>query len=421
MSDHQTSTRRLAAIQTPQSVIVAATLPTHQAAFFDALKAAGLSDQAAQSDPCGQPQLISQDQIGDLAEVSDWMAEHPQGHLLLLMRLPVVAVARRLGEGMAPKTALAQWLESAQPVLAVIRRHRRRVSLLFAEPALADTPALLDTVSQRLQLQLQEVPAQAAAPALPSAVLRMMAENAIWQSSEARNLAAELTATALPLRSAQNILLPAIDQVFAEYRHSVDTTSRVELEKTRQKLQQVQHKAQTAEELKEENELLLTQLHQVQEELQSHFLQAKQSEEKLAQAQKQYDQLRKQLESAGQESGKNDPALQDLQEENELLLQQLHHVQEELEHYYLQSTQQASPWQDTAELHAAHDTIRAIYNSYSWRLTRPLRWFLRVFGAGPAASEKQPLPDTVEAAHDTIQALKNSKSWKITKPLRIFS
>ncbi|MDT8322177.1 MAG: hypothetical protein RQ826_16800, partial [Xanthomonadales bacterium] len=65
--------------------------------------------------------------------------------------------------------------------------------------------------------------------------------------------------------------------------------------------------------------------------------------------------------------------IQDLEEENELLLQQLHHVQEELESYYLNGVGTSH------ELEEARATIEAICNSKSWKITRPLRWFLEKF------------------------------------------
>ena len=75
--------------------------------------------------------------------------------------------------------------------------------------------------------------------------------------------------------------------------------------------------------MQKENELLLAQLHQVQEELESVFLKSKQFEETASQA---AAKLKAETAKA-----------KDLQEENDLLLAQLHQVQEELERYYLKN------------------------------------------------------------------------------------
>lgn len=102
--------------------------------------------------------------------------------------------------------------------------------------------------------------------------------------------------------------------------------------------------------LQEESDLLLAQLHQVQEELEKHFLMNQEAKEKvkvetaakqdalikLSTEQKASAALQKQkddLSAAQQEAlAKN----KDLQEESDLLLAQLHQVQEELEKYFLQ-------------------------------------------------------------------------------------
>ena len=420
--------RPVPVIETPRSLALACTRAAYRTVLRDLLQRAGFSTgSGAAESAADQPVLLTQEQLGPMGEWSDWLAEHPKAHVLLLVASPSAAVARRLQEGSAPKTALADWMASAQDVLDVIRSQRRRISLMFAEPALAAPQAFVALLSRRLQVPLQEVSPDQQLPDLPSALLRLMAENAIWQSADARNIAAELEANALPLADSELSRVPAIDEVFAEYRNSIDRKARAaqelreENELLLEQLQRVQQKMEAfsaekraidqelsaVEEIKEENELLLSQLHRVQEELESQFLKTKAAEEKLAAAEKTIA------------TAATDAQLKDLQEENDLLLQQLHHVQEELERYYLQSMQpQGQPWQYGAQLEAAHENIRAIYNSYSWRLTWPLRVFMRIFGAGPASSKKAPLPDNLEAAEATIEALYNSKSWKVTKPLR---
>ena len=131
-----------------------------------------------------------------------------------------------------------------------------------------------------------------------------------------------------------------------------------------------------------ENELLLNQLHQVQEELERHYLDVQQKahdlkalqkvefnlrqttgeqdqqltekQKQLAELQQQLSQLQTQLQTREQDAQKRLQALQtelesvrtkaseppaELLQENELLLNQLHLVQEELERYYLESQQ----------------------------------------------------------------------------------
>ena len=105
-------------------------------------------------------------------------------------------------------------------------------------------------------------------------------------------------------------------------------------------------------EKREENELLLTQLHQVQEELEKYYLQNSSVKKELTEKEKALQEQKQSLEaklSGLQKSSKEEQEklLQSLKtkemqerekrEENELLLTQLHQVQEELEKYYLQN------------------------------------------------------------------------------------
>lgn len=339
--------RAMPALATPKVMGVASTEPALRAAVLDLLERSGLRTGSFGDPVNGPPALAGEENPGSMAGWSDWLMERPQSHLLLLVSLPAVAVARSLGEGVVPKTALGQWLESAGTVLDVVRGQRRRVSLVFAEQVLAAPQAFLEALSQRLQLQLRcSVLTDLPPPGLPDAVLHMMAENAIRQSGEARNIAAELEANALPLTAADVRSVPQIEQVFNEYRDRIDTA------------------ADHAQKLREENAMLLAQLQEAQ-------LQARQAEERTA------------------EVGKDDVRLHDLEEENQLLLQQLHQVQEELEHYYLQSVQTNSDelLEMQRRLQAAEDTVQALYNSKSWKLTRPLRWTLDLLTGGPKAGQ----------------------------------
>jgi len=83
--------------------------------------------------------------------------------------------------------------------------------------------------------------------------------------------------------------------------------------------------------IREENELLLLQLHQVQEELESIFLNA-QSATTAHAAEK--DEFTKRLASSDAQLAQQESQFHALQEENTLLSQQLHQVQEELERYF---------------------------------------------------------------------------------------
>jgi hypothetical protein len=159
------------------------------------------------------------------------------------------------------------------------------------------------------------------------------------------------------------------EQLLEQQQRYVSTQNQLGLE-TRQ-AQQTQRQLESAQEkinsTEEESALLLTQLHQVQEELERVFLKQQDSEQKGQHAQRQASalqaekaQLAQALEAKAVEakallaekatlsqalteaqkvSALPPAQLKDLEEENDLLLTQLHQVQEELERYYLENQQ----------------------------------------------------------------------------------
>ena len=128
---------------------------------------------------------------------------------------------------------------------------------------------------------------------------------------------------------------------------STELDERPELSELRKQLEARDSELKDA---REEAELTLLQLHQVQEELEQLVLQnqahARDSESN------ELNDLRKQLQARDSESNElndlrkqlqaSDSELKDAQEEAELTLLQLHQVQEELEYYFLESRKQVS-------------------------------------------------------------------------------
>jgi hypothetical protein len=295
MSNSNSAPHQLPSIETPRSLVLAATVPEHLIELRNLLKDAGLPEQERQADVSGRPKLITQESIGGWATLPDWLSKHPEAHLVLLLPLPTLAIARQLGKGIAPETALAEWLSSAQSELGLVRQNRRRVSLMFAEPALADPGLLLATLSQRIQLDLEEIQTDKRSPELPDMILRLIADNLILQSANARNVVAEFNATAIPLPATAAGRNPVVDQVFNEF--------------------------QSARE-----------------------------------------------------------AVPELHEEKNLLLQQMQQIQEELERIYLEESQNKKEQLELQHrLQAAEETIQALHNSKSWKITKPLRILLDLF------------------------------------------
>lgn len=173
--------------------------------------------------------------VGDLATALSGAAQAPPTvPVLVPVQAAGLSLAAAMATGLTPSAALAAWEAMARELLSVCRRHRRRVTLIDLDRALADPRALVRALDRRLAgaLRWQAAPAPAApgtevsgsgasagesvpaagpagmssseAPAGPAGVLmRVLAESALAAKPEAQRLAAELEAMTLDLGAAE--------------------------------------------------------------------------------------------------------------------------------------------------------------------------------------------------------------------------
>ena len=307
---------------------------------------------------------------------------------------------------------LTRWQQHHQRLLAFYLDNPERCLVIDAEQAQQHPQALVQLLTQRWQLPLEatgltEEPATA--PHVPDPLALYLAQQLIeqhllkQQDSRFQSLYAELQAAQHPLvdnEAEQPASVDAMVQHYQQLRRQQqnDQTQRIHqaqqiealnqsADQLTQQLQQTQHALSKAEQqhqaeqhqqqqalddLKQESELLLLLLHQVQEELESTFLkhqqvesryqtlesQHKHTQQQLTQAQEQLKQTQEKLKQAEQQRDaakqhettqrQQQAELEDTKQENELLLLQLHQVQEELEHYFLEH-QKLSSTHETLE------------------------------------------------------------------------
>ena len=332
---HATGDRGIPRVELPQKLGVVVPPGQDSGPVWKMLVASGLStDEAA-----GRAPVLVDAGAQGIEALPDWLEQHPEGHVLLLFNAPVPTIARHMADAVEPADALAQWRQHAEQVLAVVRQNRRRMTLIALEAARVDPGAFTDLIGERFGLALKRSLDTGDAGDDPGAVFRMMAENAVWQSPEVRNLAAELEANALPMPPSHGLLLPAVEEVYSEFNTLVERT----------RARKEAHKAESSQ---------------------------KQTPDDSA----------------------SNARIRDLEEENELLLQQLHHVQEELESYFLENRDlqrkldEAQKQQKEFEIQArkATNMLNDVHASISWKITAPLRFLVSPFMRGDkAASRKQ--------------------------------
>jgi len=160
----------------------------------------------------------------------------------------------------------------------------------------------------------------------------------------------------MELESAAN--LPSLQYEKKNYSLEKVLVSYIFEQKEKEELsKKLEQESKRVQETQSENELQLTQLMSVQEELEKNYLAKKDIENKLEetntkhnqtvnelnstktkynQTQKEKEELNKKLEQESKRVQES-PKTKEIEEENKLLLEQLHLVQEELERYYLEN------------------------------------------------------------------------------------
>jgi phosphoglycolate phosphatase-like HAD superfamily hydrolase len=213
-----------------------------------------------------------------LARASEALAEQSGAVLLIAYPAPVPFIARALTAEEMPQEGLTRWLEQVEPLLEVYRRARRRIVLVERAAALANPQSLIAELNERFGLQLKSdriVTQQTAEPTDSDLdpVHLLIADSACHQDTRARRLAAELEVSSLPLSGTgirESIDLPLVCRTY-----------RRKSEASLKQVDELQADNARNAELKEENELLLMQLYQVQEELENYFLENRDLQEKL--------------------------------------------------------------------------------------------------------------------------------------------
>ena len=213
-----------------------------------------------------------------------WAKTLPQARFLLLYTRAQSALAYALRQGADPAQFLAAWQAANRQLMLFQRRHRSRSLLLDAEATAQHPKALADACQRLGHVQRPANPSPTVVAPVP-ALERLLAGQFVHEQPAIQVLQMELKASAQPLGETTPHEPPQPSELYHGYRQwhaQIEKLTKALDEQTKlaadrhaqlteagqaQETQEAVHK-----ETEQENELLLVQLHQVQEELECYFL-----------------------------------------------------------------------------------------------------------------------------------------------------
>lgn len=284
--------------------------------------------------------------------------------------------AKGLAGGQSAAQALEHWQARAQALLAFCRRNRRRLALVEAGSLRREPDPVLERVfahlGQSLPGELQLVPVEEEA----DPVLTVIAFQAVAQSEAAKAMNGELEARAFPAGSGAECGLRAVDRAaealarqaeavrFLQAQNASLLAERGEREKLEDQLAKIQAaleaQARSAVAGQEELDLLMLQLHALQDELEAGFLQRRELEAA-------FSARKEELEQSGAEAESKAKLAAELQE-------QLAAREEEVKGLHGRiASLEAERVERDAWLQDKDAQLAALWQSTSWRVTAPMR------------------------------------------------
>lgn len=239
-------------------------------------------------------------------------------HLLLHTR-PELAIAHALDAGDTPERALQHWQQAAEHLLTWYKGNRRQASMVEITSAAAQPDALIGWLRQN-HPAFYNIPGAielpAGEPAAPGNLNLLIATQLVAQTPALNSLLAQLEASSIPVADHHypkpDVDILAIHEEVNEQseqaqQHAETVSSECQaLEAQLKQLKSVQsnleaqlQKAETDQKnLQDENTLLLEQLHKVQEELETYYHKAKNGDSESASLKAQNTELEQRLQQA---------------------------------------------------------------------------------------------------------------------------
>ncbi|MFW5880469.1 MAG: hypothetical protein ACOCU9_02435 [Spirochaetota bacterium] len=210
----------------------------------------------------------------DLSALADHLQREPDDRCLLCYSRPEYAVARAMILGEDVAAAVDQWTEQARAVADLYVQNRANCILVDCLNASARPKQFATLMKSRLGVSINGDQTTALCPTPePLPTYAVLAAQWPANSQSVSELAGQLEACADPLGDGGPEYTSPPDKSYAVYKNVLSDNGTLGNNK----------------ELEEENELLILQLHQVQEELERYYLDTIDLKEDLAKAQEQLE------------------------------------------------------------------------------------------------------------------------------------
>ena len=244
----------------------------------------------------------------------------------------------------AVEPAIRCWLEQHREMLRFHNRHPQRTLLVAADDCQANPDELLSLCQDNWQLPLTQPCSPFEPPPAPDGVYRFLAEQLCREFPELESLSNELAATITQCGD-EELLTPPLEQIITQYQTMLaDHAQALELANAEARAIEQQRDAVTQQSQKLDATLARLEsehaaLQQAKTGADQARLKAEQqgqaSEDKIKSVETTLSSAQEKIKSIEEKVKNTEENLRESNEENELLLLQLHQVQEELEHYFL--------------------------------------------------------------------------------------
>ena len=201
----------------------------------------------------------------DIGIITDWLKQEVAHHIMLVWPQPVPYIAAKLAQGEDAERTPKDWQQIASATLKLFRQHRRQVTLIGAEPGVASP--------QPNETTLLTLPASTHAPLYSLAATQLLTNN-----PRLLEITDQLVASSVCVYPHISNEQSQVTIALHEHQETVQKLHRIEQQLNAEKnahqkaKQQIEERDKELASVKEENDLVILELHRLQELLESKLI-----------------------------------------------------------------------------------------------------------------------------------------------------